>query len=164
LLGQFAINGEFGIAGGLLTRVTGANAAIEVAEAENFELEGMIQAEGTGGWFILVGWKDGTGHALFQIGTRTSGCPWFHCYFKEGVADKDSHVEFGRIEWKGPQPLALSVNDKAVTLKVGTSKLANQLALRDYTPGGILIGTYDTQYGPRNVQIQSLRIKKIAGD
>ncbi|ODA31249.1 hypothetical protein A6X21_22510 [Planctopirus hydrillae] len=162
LLGEFAINGEFGILNNLLSRVTGANAAIEIGSAHQFELEGMMQAEGTGGWFFLLGWKDGSGHALFQIGTRTSGSPWFHCVFKEGAAEKDSHVEFGRMEWKGSLPVSLVVKDQAASLKVGTLQLAQNLPLRDYSEGGIYIGTYDTQYGPRNLQIQSLRLRKFA--
>lgn len=159
LLGKFSINGSWGIVNGCLGRIAGTNAVAEVLTADEFEMEGLVQAEGTGGWFILFGWNGDSGHALFQMGSRTSGSPWYVCKFRDGESRVNSQEEIGRMNWKGFMPVKLAVREGTFNLSIGDLRLATERKLESYEPGRILIGTYDTQYGPRNVLIQSLRAK-----
>jgi hypothetical protein len=60
LLSEFKSEAEWGADRSGLFVTKGKDAALLLAEAEDFELEGTMQAEGLGGWFFVVGWKDST--------------------------------------------------------------------------------------------------------
>ena len=160
-LGKFKIDGQWGLQGGLVQRTAGKNAAMILAEAEDFELEGVIDAEGVGGWFWLLGWKDGKGHGLYNITFRQSGSPWFFTQFDDGDAVEEAQ-ELHKYRWQGPQPFWMSVNKQKLNLTIGPEKTAfiRDLPLPDYQPGQIILGSYDTKYGPKDVKIYSLRIRK----
>lgn len=161
-LGEFAINGEFGLGEGLLTRTTGRSAAVElVSDVGDFELEGQINAESLGGWFWLIGWKDGHGYGIYNVTLKTSGSPWFLSEFRGGVGIAETHQEINRYEWRGMEPLRLSVIENRLNLQVGTALLARELELPSYHAGAIILGTYDTPYGPRDLRIQSVRYRKV---
>jgi len=158
-LGKFQTDGQWGIHQGLVRRIAGSNAALTLAEAEDFELEGRINAEGVGGWFWLLGWKDGNGYGLYNITFKKSGSPWFTTEFEDGDA-LNSGEELHKYRWKGEQPFWLSVENKKLNLKVGKrTAVIRDMPLPNYQRGQIILGTYDTRYGAKDVQIRSLRIR-----
>ena len=67
--------------------------------------------------------------------------------------------EFQRFDWKGDQPLRLKVVNKVLSLQVGKTAVAKRLELPNYSAGEIAVGTYVTQYGPKPVVFQSLRVR-----
>lgn len=161
LLGNFAINGRFGIQDAALTRTEGLNAAIQLAEVEDFELEGLVNAEGLGGWFWLFGFADGHGYMVYNVTMKTSGSPWQLCEFRGNKAIEETHREINRLEWKGMQPLILSVKEKKLSLKVGSVRLADGIELENFHKGQLILGTYDTEYGALPVRVGSLRVREI---
>ncbi len=161
LLGNFAINGRFGIQDAALTRTEGLNAAIQLADVEDFELEGLVNAEGLGGWFWLLGFADGHGYMVYNVTMKTSGSPWQFCEFRGNKAIEETHREINRLEWKGMQPLILSVKEKLLSLKVGSTRLADGIELENYHKGQLILGTYDTEYGALPVRVGSLRVREI---
>lgn len=161
-LGLFAINGEFGINGGVLQRASGNNTAVQLTEdTGDFELEANVNAEGLGGWFWLLGWKDGHGYCVYNVTLKTSGSPWLISEFRGENGIPETLREFNRLAWKGTQPLKLSVMQSKLTLQVGAATLAKDLELPNYHPGALIVGTYDTQYGPRSPKFQSIRLRPL---
>ena len=161
LLGDFTIDGKWNVQQGMIQKSDGRNAALVIAEGENFELQSLLSAEGLGGWFFLVGWKDGHGYAIYNVNLKTSGSPWMICEFRAGKGIEATHKEFTRYECKGKQPVVLSVVEKKLTLSFGRRKLADKIDLPNYHQGAILVGTYDTKYGSRPIKIQSLRARSV---
>lgn len=161
LLGNFAINGRFGVQDAALMRTEGLNAAILLGEVEDFELEGLVNAEGLGGWFWLLGFADGHGYLVYNVTMKTSGSPWQFCEIRGNKAIEESHREINRLEWKGVQPLALSVKAKKLSLRVGSARLADGIDVDNYGKGQLILGTYDTQYGALPVRVSSLRVREI---
>jgi hypothetical protein len=53
------------------------------------------------------------------------------------------------------------VKDKELNLSVGKIKVLKEQLLSNYTEGDIILGVYDTKYGPRPLQIHSLRIRNL---
>jgi len=162
LIGTFAINGRFAIGNGSIQRTEGQNAAVSLGKQDNFDLEGIVDATGVGGMFLLLGWQDGHGNLVYNVTMRESGSPWHKCEILRGKAVVDSDHEMNRYEWKGPQPLVVRVLDGRLSLRVGTTRLAEEVELENYTAGDVLIGTYDTKYGPRGMRIHSLRVREIS--
>ncbi len=159
LLGHFACDARWGVVNGYLQVIEGKNAALQIAWAEDFELEGIMEQAGTGGWFLLLGWDEGRGFALSNVTMRSSGSPWHLTEFRGGKALEDRSQEFEKFEWKGEQPFRLSVIDGALSFEIGKFRLLNNQDLETYTPGNIILGTYDTRYGPRPLRIKSMRIQ-----
>lgn len=158
-LGTFTVNGSFGRAEGYLQRTEGKNALIKLGEAEHFELEGKLLAEGLGGWFLLIGWNDGHGYAVSNVTLKKSGSPWHVAEYRGATLLRETLVEVNRYEWKGTLPLRLSVLGGKLNLTVDDARLAKELALDNYHGGAVYLGTYDTPYGPRDVKVQSLRMR-----
>lgn len=164
LLGDVTIDGTWAIMNGMVQQVDGRNAALIVAQGENFELQGLMDASGVGGWFFLVGWKGGHGYAIYNVKLKTSGSPWLTSEFRGGKGLAETNKEFIRFECKGKEPVLLSVKNKKLNLQIGRVKLAIDKELPNYHAGSILIGTYDTRYGPKKLKIQSLRIRSLPDD
>lgn len=161
-LGKFAINGEFGLKDGWLTRTSGRNAAVElVPEVGDFELEAVVNAESRGGWFCLLGWKEDHGYGIYNVTYKTSGSPWLIQEFRGEAGIEESLEELNHFEWRGQQVLRMSVIDTKLNLFVGTAQLARDVDLPNYHPGAIRLGTYDTPYGPRELKIQSVRYRTV---
>lgn len=161
-LGQFKIDGEFGLSNGLASRVSGRNAAmLLLSEVGDFELESRMTAEGLGGWFWLLGWKDGHGYAIYNPTLKTSGSPWVMCELRGGVGIESSAKEIRRWEWKKPQLLKMSIVGGRLNLSVGSQAIAEDVATPNYHPGSLILGTYDTPYGAKPVQIQSIRYRSV---
>jgi hypothetical protein len=159
VLGNFAVDGEFGLNGGYLQPIKGRNAALQLAWADQFELQGTMEQTGLGGWFLLIGWDEGRGHAIFTFSTRESGSPWFVSEFRGTRAIEGRTVKFPRFEWKGEQPFRIAVQQDELSITVGNFKVLEDYPLENYSPGRIVLGVYDTEYGPKPLRIKELRIR-----
>jgi len=144
VLGNFVSDGQWGIVAGGVQRTGGKNAVLELARGDQFELQGVMEQIGLGGWFLLIGWDDGHGYCLSNVLMKESGAPWFL-------------TEFPSFEWQREQPFQLQVADNKLTFNVGQTTVLEQQELKNYQPGAVILGTYDTRYGPRGVRLTSLR-------
>ena len=158
LLGEVKVERGWQVFRGVL-QPAGKNTAVRLGRGENFDLEGQITADGLGGWFLLFGWDQGHGYALYNVTLKESGSPWLVCEFRDSKGIEDTHREIYRYLWKGAQTFRLSVEDGKVNLLVGKDQIADDLALPNYHEGDIILGTYDTRYGPKHVKVHSLRIR-----
>jgi len=164
VLGNFAVDGEFGLVNGGLELVQGKNAAIRLVEqADQFELEGRIAMKDYGGWFLLLGWNEefGNGYAVYNCTMKQSGSPWFITEMRGRNAVEDTNQELKQLEWRQFQDVKISVRDSQLTFKLGVQTVLDAESLPNYQPGAIIFGVYDTRYGPRPVHIQSLRIRGV---
>lgn len=163
VLGDYSADADWKIANGYLSPTGGKNAALQVAYADQFELDGIMAHAGSGGWFFLVGWDDGRGFAIHNVRmmTEQSGSPWFLTSFRGNEAIEGETEEFPFFDWKGEQPFSLTVQDEAFTLRVGDKLVFEGQPLNGYAPGAVIIGTYDTRYGPKKIGIKSLRVRAI---
>jgi hypothetical protein len=162
LLGHYAVDGSWGIVNGGLQVVSGKNAALQLGWAGDFELEGTIEQSGLGGWFFLFGWDEGRGYALSNVLMRESGSPWFISEFRGTRAIKDRTTEFDDFDWRGEQPFRLTVHHETFSLTVGKFNILVNEPIPGYTPGLVVLGVYDTRYGPKTLRIKSLRWKGLA--
>jgi hypothetical protein len=161
VLGEFAADGEWGIADGGIVRVNGNNAALKLGRAENFELDGTIEMGEEGGWFLLVGWNEGLGYSIINIGFRESPSPWFITGYRGGAAIAEAHQHVTHHEWRGEQAFNLTVKDQVLDLHVGKVHVLKGQQLADYSVGDVILGVYDTRYGPRPIRIRALRIRAL---
>jgi len=159
LLGNFAADARWGLVRGTVGVLEGKNAALQLAWAGDFELEGVMEQTGLGGCFWLLGWNEGRGYALHNVVMKESGSPWFISEFRGSKAIEDRTIELEKFDWKGEQPFSLRVREQAVSLKVGRFLVLDRQPLEGYQPGRLIFGVYDTRYGPKTVQIKSLRIR-----
>lgn len=157
--GNFKSQGEWGVVRGVLKPVSARNTACKLARGENFELEGMLNVEGLGGWFVLLGWDNGHGYMIYNVTLRTSGSPWIVAEFRGSKRLNETHREFYRFAWQGVQPLRMIVDNKKLSLRIGPEVVAHELPLPNYHQGDIIVGTYNTPYGPKPLQIYALRIR-----
>jgi len=161
VLGNFAADGHWGMVNGAVGVTDGNNAALQLAWASDFELEGVIEQSGLGGSFWLLGWDEGHGYALHNVLLKESGSPWFLTEFRGGKAIEDRTLELEKFDWKGTQPFRLSVQAQAVSLTVGKIQVIDRLPVESYHPGRVVLGVYDTRYGPRTLSIKSLKIRAL---
>ena len=161
VLGHYADDGKWGYVDGSVVLVEGSNAALKLGRAENFELEGIIEMGNEGGWFLLIGWDEGRGYSIINIGFRESPSPWFITEYRGAAAISDAHQQVAKYAWRKDQVLHMTVKDQELNLKVGKITVLNQQTLPNYTAGDIILGVYDTRYGPRPIRIQSLRIRNL---
>lgn len=158
LLGTFKSDGDWGISrAGMLPM--SKNAALLVAKADGFELEGEMSAEGLGGWFFLVGLKEGHGYLLYNVTLKTSGSPWIVSELRDGRCLEGTHAEVVRHVWKGYQPFRLQVEKKRLQLLVGKDHVVKDLDLDNYHEGEVVVGAYDGKYGPKPLRIRSMRVR-----
>jgi hypothetical protein len=164
VLGNFAVDGEFGIINGGIELTSGRNAAVQLAErAGDFELEGRIAMKDYGGWFLLVGWnpETGNGYAVHNCTMKESGAPWFITEMRGFAAVEGTNQELKQLEWKRFQDAKISVKQTKLLVQLGSVKVLDNEVLPNYQPGAIVFGVYDTKYGPRPVHIESLRIRAV---
>ncbi len=161
LLGTVKVDGEWGLVDGYLTRTAGRNAAIMLGTTDQFELEGKLNVEGLGGWFMLLGWGEGHGYAVYNVNLKTSGSPWHVCEFRGGEGIESTHKEVTRYECRGLEGFRMRVDQDMLNLQVETTKLIENYPLDNYHPGQVIIGTYDTKYGAKPLKIASLRIRSL---
>lgn len=161
VLGNFDTDGEWGLSNGYLLPVSGKNSAIQLGWADQFELEGVIEHAQFGGWFMIVGWNSGHGYSISNVKFKTSGSPWFVSEMRGGKSIDDTTIEFDHFNWKGPQPFQLAVKNNQLSLTVGRTSVFST-PLENYKPGTIVLGVYDTEYGPKPLRVQSLRVREIS--
>lgn len=161
VLGNFAADGHWGLINGAVGVIDGKNAALQLAWAEDFELEGIIEQTGLGGCFWLLGWDEGRGYALSNVVMKDSGSPWFLSEFRGGKAIEDRTLELEKFDWQGDQPFRLKIQENTFSLDVGRFHLFDRLPIEAYQPGRLIIGTYDTRYGAKGLRIKSLKIRAI---
>lgn len=161
ILGNFLGDGTWGVINGAVQLAGGKNAALRLARANSFELEGTMEMDGFGGWFLLVGWDDGRGYSISNVTMKESGSPWFITEYRGGVAIPETNQVVARHDWHRLQPFKVTVKENELTFTLGKLNLLEQQALADYTEGDVIFGVYDTRYGPRPVKIQSLRIRAL---
>lgn len=159
LIGTFSAGGRWGVARGLLFPAQGTDTALCLARAEEFDLDALLYPEGLGGWFVLFGWENGHGYGIYNVEMKESGSPWFTCEFRDSKAIKATHGEISRYSWKGAERLRMTLKEKKLSLKIGDEMIVNDYEYPNYSAGDLIIGTYDTQYGPKRLRIQSLRIR-----
>ncbi|HWL09218.1 MAG TPA: hypothetical protein VNQ76_12500 [Planctomicrobium sp.] len=161
VLGNFISDAEWGIVNGGLQVISGKNSALQIAWANEFRLEGIIEQAGLGGWFLLLGWDEGRGIAVHNVTMKESGSPWFITEFRGGKAIEGRTQEFPYYEWKGEQPFQVQVSDSKLSFNIGRHRLFVEQPIDGYGPGQVIIGTYDTRYGPRPLRIKSLKIQAL---
>ena len=164
VLGNFAVDGEFGVVNGGIELAQGRNAAIRLVEqADQFELEGRIAMKDYGGWFLLLGWNEetGNGYVVHNCTMKSSGSPWFIAEMRGFEAVEDTNQEIRQLEWRRFQDVKISMRESQFTFQLGAQKVLDAETLPNYQPGAIIFGVYDARYGPRPVHIDSLRIRAI---
>lgn len=160
-LGDFIVDGKWASVQGTVQVTEGKNALLSLATADQFEMEGVINQEGLGGWLVLLGWNQGHGFSLSNVTLKDSGAPWFVCEYRAAEAIVLTNNEVKQYLWKGDQPFHMIVKNKLLSVTVGKTPIVEEYPLDNYTAGQIYFGTYDTKYGPRPVKIRSLRIRAI---
>lgn len=161
VLGEFAADGQWGVVDGGIVRINGENAALRLGRAENFELDGTIEMGDEGGWFLLVGWNEGRGYSIINIGFRESPSPWFITEYRGGAAVPETHTNVTHHSWRSEQPVNLTVKDQVLNLRVGKSMVLEEQQLAQYGVGDVILGVYNTRYGPRPVRIRALRMRAL---
>jgi len=161
ILGDFADDGDFALVDGALQLVSGASAAVQLPEADQFELEGVMEHTDFGGWFMAVGWGEGRGYVLSNVTMKESGSPWFVSELRGGSAIPDGTEALDHFEWLRSQPFRLSVSHNELTLEVGKKTVADHVSLPNYAKGRVLLGVYDTRYGPKKLRVLSLRMRSL---
>ncbi len=158
LLNQVFSDGEWGIREGALQQISGRCAVLKLATTDHFELEMGANAEGFGGWFLLMGYDQGHGYGIYNVNLKTSGSPWRISEFRgeKGIADTDR--EFIRYACRGNEAFKLRVINRQLTLQINRRTLLEE-DLPAYSKGDLILGTYDTQYGPKPLKIYGMRIR-----
>lgn len=165
VLGNFRADARWGIVEGGVQVVGGKNGALELARGEQLELEGRIAQTGLGGWFLLLGWEQDRGYCISNVVMKdaASGAPWFLTEFRGGKAIDGAHTEFPKFEWTGDQPFRLMIKDQELSLSVGPKAVFERQRLENYQSGAVILGVYDTRYGPRMLRLISLRGRSLDG-
>ena len=158
LLGRFANDGEWAISEGAVQLSKGTNSALRIARAEELELNGDLEWNELGGWFFLLNWNAGSGTALYNYATKQSGTGCFLCDFKDGQAVPDTNRRLKDYEWKRRHEFTLTIVDGELTLVVGPLTVCKKEKIVAQE-GDLLLGVYDTAYGPRKPKLYSLRIR-----
>lgn len=164
LLSQLNPQSEWFIQEGYLMPADKTDSALRIARVEDFELQGIWNAEGRGGWYILLGYNDGHGYVLenTQFISKESGSPWHITELRggEGIDDTFRKVcHEHRFEWKKDQPVRLKVDDQKLSLKVGDEQLIDEEPIPNYSAGELVIGTFKGRYEPKPLKFRSLRIR-----
>ncbi len=162
VLGEFADDGDFALVDGALQLASGASAAVQLPEADDFELEGIMEHNDFGGWFMAVGWTAGRGYVLSNATLKESGSPWFLTELRGGAAIPEGTEDLEHFEWLRSQPFRLAVKNSELTLEVGKRVVADHVAMPNYEKGRVLLGVYDTRYGPKKLRVHSLRMRSLA--
>ncbi|WP_437227187.1 hypothetical protein SH661x_000219 [Planctomicrobium sp. SH661] len=164
VLGNFSTNGHWGLLNGTVGVTDGNDAALQLAWADEFELEGVIEQSGLGGCFWLVGWDEGRGYGIHNVVMKDSGSPWFISEFIRNKAVEDGTTELEKFDWKGEQSFRMTVEKKTFSLDIGRFHVFKELEMENYQPGRVILGVYDTRYGPKPIRIKSLKIRALGVD
>ncbi|MCC7419490.1 MAG: hypothetical protein IT428_04375 [Planctomycetaceae bacterium] len=158
LLGEFKSEGNWATSRAGLQPME-PNSALLLGKAGDFELDGEMSADGLGGWFIGVGLHKGHGYLIYNVTLKTSGSPWLASELRDNRILSATPVEVGRHVWKGYQPFRLLVEKNKLQLVVGKDQVIKDLDLENYHEGDVVLGSYNTKYGPKPLRIRSMRIR-----
>lgn len=160
LLNEVVCDGRWQTSKGALQQADGRSAALLLGEANSFELEAGVNAEGEGGWFLLFGLTEGHGYGVYNVTLRESGSPWHLSEFRnyEGVEATDR--EIARYACRGNEALYVRVVDGKLSVKINRRVLIEDEPLPNYEGGEVILGTYDTNYGPKPLKIYGLRLRR----
>lgn len=158
LLNHVVVDGEWAVQRGTLFQKSGRCAALKLGTAEDFELEMKLNAEGTGGWFLLCGYNNGQGYGVYNVNLRSSGSPWHFSEFSRGRGVPETDREIVRYACRGEELLKFSVVSNRLKLQFNRRVLIDE-DVPDYESGDIILGTYDTQYGPKPLKILGIRLR-----
>ncbi|MCA8982138.1 MAG: hypothetical protein R3C12_15800 [Planctomycetaceae bacterium] len=159
LLNEVVCDGEWGMVKGALQQTSGRSAALHLGTAQDFELELGINAEGHGGWFMLFGFQNGHGYGIYNVNLKTSGSPWHISEFRGNAGIETTDREFARYICRGNESLTVRVVDSHFTLQIARRVLIENEELPAYSEGDIILGVYDTNYGPKPVKIYGARLR-----
>ncbi len=113
--------------------VEGKNALLSLAVADSFELEGILELDGLGGWLMLLGWHEGHGYSLSNVTLKDSGSPWFVCEYRGNEAIVPTNNEVRQLQWKGVNPFRMSVKEQKLTVQVDKAFVVENYPLENYT-------------------------------
>lgn len=159
LLNEVVCDGEWGVTQGVLQQSNGRSAALLLGNAEDFELEAAVNAEGLGGWFLLFGFSEGHGYGIYNVNLKTSGSPWHLSEFRGNKGIESTDREFARYICRGNETLKVRIVNSRLSVQVNRRTLIEEEELPAYTTGDIILGTYDTNYGPKPLKIYGLRLR-----
>lgn len=162
LLGKYDADGRFILHEEYLQQESGNAALVQLPKVDSFDLEGIVNLKGEGSWLILLGWnmETNSGYCLYQPQLRVSGGPFHICRIEKGKTVDKSDRELANVDLNGEGALRIRVLEKKLSLQVLNQAIARDYTLKDYQPGYIMIGTYNSRYGPKKLGIKSLRIRK----
>lgn len=161
LLGKYEADGRFIMHEGCLQQESGHSALIQLPTADSFDLEGLVNLKGEGSWLILLGWdvETNSGYCLYQPQLRVSGGPFHICRIEKGKTVTDSDREIANVDLNGEGALRIRVLEKELSMQVLDQLIVHDYTLKHYQPGAIMIGTYNSRYGPKKLGIASLRMR-----
>jgi len=161
VIGEYEANGEWGVRSGVFQQVSGEGAAVRLGKAEDFTIEGIANLDGTGGWFLLLGWDGEHGHVVSHSSLRQNDY-WRTYELKDGKANKFSvttHSDSFRP--RGEQPMWVIVKDGKLSLRVGQTVLLREHELNGYGEGDIILGSFKNQYGVKLIKFKALRLRAL---
>jgi hypothetical protein len=159
LMGEYKVDGLWHVNSGVIRRRTGKNLALKVGYGENYDIEGVVSLDGLGGWFLLLGYEDGHGYCISNVNMKTaaSGSPFMMYEIRGNTGLVETDLEITRYVCQPNEQFFLTVKDKKVNLKLSKTVICKDFELPNYHAGSIVLGSYDTKYGPKDVRIHSLR-------
>ena len=98
---------------------------------------------------------------LSNVTLKDSGSPWFLSELRGAAAVPEGTEELEHFEWLRSQPFRLSVASKELTLEVGEKTVVDHIPMPHYEKGRVLLGVYDTRYGPKKLRVHSLRMRAL---
>lgn len=156
-LGTFSIDGEWNFTSDALRRSKGPHAAVSFGRAEDFVLEGDAQFGGDGGFFILLGWNDGSGYLFRSIQLKSSS-DWKLWEMKDGKPTGDGQkISIARFSTR--LTFKLDVDSRELSFSIGNVPVAKDVRMPNYREGSVIFGVYPTQYGPKPVRFVNARIR-----
>lgn len=163
-LSRFAADTSWDVRDRMLQVPGGNNAVLKLGRAQDFILEGTADLSGPGGMFFVFGEDDEHGYGLSSTTMLKSGCPWQLFEFRAHAAIDGTMQELAKYEPLRADTFRLAVIDSKLSFQIGRIDVFESIPLENYHLGDVLIGVYDTRYGPRKVKIQNLRARGVESE
>jgi len=146
---------------GTLRLESGRSGAIRIAQdALSCEMILDTVMGDTGNWFLLIGWDGQNGYLMESVTLRTSAV-WLVSEVREGkigIRKKHSDVHIP----PGPYRVSLTIDQGAMTLKMGRNIIINHVAMPNYRSGDIIAGVAPNQYGTKALKIGRIAMRSTA--
>lgn len=163
-LSRFAADASWDVRNRMLQVPDGNNAVLKLGRAQDFILEGTADLSGPGGMFFIFGEDDEHGYGLSSTTMLKSGCPWQLFEFRANTAIDGTMQELAKYEPLRADSFRLAVIDSKLSFQIGRIDVFESIPLENYHLGDVLIGVYDTRYGPRKVKIKNLRARGVESE